>query len=60
MARAGVAHWPRNPFRHDRYKELRLSGLLAMLDVRLQEAAGHHLTYAEFLKLALHHILWVN
>lgn len=32
---------------------LRLSGLAASLDVRLQEAAGHHLGYAEFLELLL-------
>lgn len=32
---------------------LRLSGLAASLDVRLQEAAGHHLSHAEFLELVL-------
>lgn len=32
---------------------LRLSGLAASLDVRLQEAAGHHLGHAEFLELLL-------
>lgn len=32
---------------------LRLSGLAASLDVRLQEAAGHHLTHGEFLELVL-------
>jgi len=32
-------------------KQLRLSGLLQSLDVRLQEAAGHHLNHAEFLEL---------
>jgi DNA replication protein DnaC len=32
---------------------LRLSGLAASLDVRLQEAAGHHLGYGEFLELLL-------
>jgi DNA replication protein DnaC len=32
---------------------LRLSGLAASLDVRLQEATGHHLGYAEFLELLL-------
>jgi len=32
-------------------KELRLSGLLATLDVRLQEAAGRGLNHAEFLEL---------
>ena len=34
-------------------KELRLSGLAQTLDVRLQEAAGHHLTHGEFLELIL-------
>ena len=32
---------------------LRLSGLAASLDVRLQEAAGHHLNHGEFLELVL-------
>jgi DNA replication protein DnaC len=34
-------------------KQLRLSGLLETLDVRLQEAAGHQLSHAEFLELIL-------
>jgi DNA replication protein DnaC len=34
-------------------KQLRLSGLLESLDVRLQEAASHNLNHAEFLELAL-------
>jgi DNA replication protein DnaC len=34
-------------------KQLRLSGLLNTLDVRLQEAAGHGLNHAEFLELVL-------
>jgi len=34
-------------------KQLRLSGLLQTLDVRLQEAAGHQLGHAEFLELVL-------
>jgi DNA replication protein DnaC len=34
-------------------KHLRLSGALPSLDVRLQEAAGHNLTHAEFLELVL-------
>jgi DNA replication protein DnaC len=34
-------------------RKLRLSGLLQSLDVRLQEAAGHGLTHAEFLELIL-------
>ncbi|HVA50005.1 MAG TPA: IS21-like element helper ATPase IstB [Pirellulales bacterium] len=33
--------------------QLRLSGLAACLDVRLQEAAGHQLDHAEFLELIL-------
>ena len=34
-------------------KQLRLSGLLDSLEVRLQEAAGHGLSHAEFLELVL-------
>jgi DNA replication protein DnaC len=34
-------------------RELRLSGLAETLDVRLQEAAGHPLSHAEFLELIL-------
>jgi DNA replication protein DnaC len=34
-------------------KQLRLSGLLESLDVRLHEAAGHSLNHAEFLELLL-------
>ncbi len=34
-------------------KQLRLSGLLESLEVRLQEAAGHGLNHAEFLELIL-------
>jgi DNA replication protein DnaC len=34
-------------------KQLRLSGLLESLEVRLQEAAGHGLGHAEFLELVL-------
>jgi DNA replication protein DnaC len=34
-------------------KQLRLSGLLETLDVRLQEAAGHQLNHAEFLELVV-------
>jgi DNA replication protein DnaC len=34
-------------------RQLRLSGLLDTLDVRLQEAAGHGLNHAEFLELLL-------
>ena len=38
---------------HQALVKLRLSGLAAALDVRLQEAAGNHLTHAEFLELLL-------
>src|SRR5262245_21760219 len=34
-------------------KQLRLSGLLQTLDVRMQEAAGHGLSHVEFLELIL-------
>ncbi len=34
-------------------RQLRLSGLAQSLDVRLQEAAGHQLSHAEFLELIL-------
>jgi DNA replication protein DnaC len=34
-------------------RQLRLSGLTQTLDVRLQEAAGHNLSHAEFLELIL-------
>jgi DNA replication protein DnaC len=34
-------------------KQLRLSGLLESLEVRLQEAASHHLNHTEFLELIL-------
>ena len=36
---------------HNALRQLRLSGLLSTLDVRLQEAAGHGLNHAEFLEL---------
>jgi DNA replication protein DnaC len=39
---------------------LRLSGLAASLDLRLQEAAGHHLGYGEFLELILQDELLVR
>ncbi len=49
---------------HDRLqstlRELRLSGLAKTLDVRLQEAAGHQLDYAEFLELILQDELLVR
>jgi DNA replication protein DnaC len=41
-------------------RQLRLSGLAASLDVRLQEAVGHHLGHAEFLELALQDELLVR
>jgi DNA replication protein DnaC len=41
-------------------KQLRLSGLLASLQVRLQEAAGHALSHAEFLELVLQDELLVR
>lgn len=41
-------------------KQLRLSGLLASLEVRLQEAAGHSLNHAEFLELILQDELLVR
>jgi hypothetical protein len=34
-------------------KQLRLSGLLVSLEIRLQEAAGHGLSHGEFLELIL-------
>ena len=34
-------------------KQLRLSGLLESLEIRLQEAAGHGLSHGEFLELIL-------
>jgi len=41
-------------------KRLRLSGLLASLEVRLQEAASHGLNHAEFLELVLQDELLVR
>lgn len=41
-------------------KELRLSGLLQSLDLRLQEAAGNGLNHAEFLELVLQDELGVR
>jgi DNA replication protein DnaC len=41
-------------------KRLRLSGLAAALDVRLQEATGNHLTHAEFLELIVQDELLVR
>jgi DNA replication protein DnaC len=39
---------------------LRLSGMAASLDARLQEAAGHQLSHAEFLEMALRDELMVR
>jgi len=41
-------------------RQLRLSGMLESLDVRLQEAAGHGLTHAEFLEVILQDELLVR
>lgn len=41
-------------------RQLRLSGLAQTLDVRLQEAAGHQLSHAEFLELLLQDELLVR
>ena len=41
-------------------KKLRLSGLAQTLEVRLQEAAGHQLSHAEFLELILQDELLVR
>jgi DNA replication protein DnaC len=41
-------------------KQLRLSGLVETLDVRLQEATGHQLSHAEFLELILQDELHVR
>jgi DNA replication protein DnaC len=41
-------------------KQLRLSGLVESLEVRLQEAAGHGLNHAEFLELVLQDELLVR
>src|SRR5437016_14613688 len=40
--------------------QLRLSGLVQSLDVRLQEAAGHQLSHAEFLELIVQDELLVR
>ena len=41
-------------------RQLRLSGLSESLDIRLQEAAGHQLSHAEFLELVLQDELLVR
>src|SRR5206468_7326436 len=45
---------------HTTLRKLRLSGLLATLDVRLQEAASHGLNHQEFLELILQDELLVR
>jgi len=45
---------------HSILRQLRLSGLLASLDVRLQEAASHRLDHREFLELILQDELLVR
>jgi DNA replication protein DnaC len=45
---------------HTALKQLRLSGLLASLEVRLQEAGSHGLNHAEFLELVLQDELLVR
>jgi DNA replication protein DnaC len=45
---------------HNALTRLRLSGLAASLDLRLTEAAGHHLGHAEFLELVLQDELLVR
>jgi DNA replication protein DnaC len=45
---------------HTALTKLRLSGLAASLDVRLQEATGHHLGHGEFLELVLQDELLVR
>jgi DNA replication protein DnaC len=49
-----------NPSIQTALRQLRLSGMLESLDVRLQEAAGHGLTHAEFLELILQDELLVR
>lgn len=49
-----------NPSLQTAIKTLRLSGLAQSLEVRLQEAAGNHLTCAEFLELVLQDELLVR
>ena len=42
-----------NPSLSNALKELRLSGLLSTLEVRLQEAAANRLSHEQFLELAV-------
>jgi DNA replication protein DnaC len=45
---------------HAALRQLRLSGLIQSLDVRLHEAQSHHLSHAEFLELVLQDELLVR
>jgi hypothetical protein len=49
-----------NPSTQTALRQLRLSGMLQSLDVRLQEAAGNSLTHGEFLELILQDELLVR
>jgi DNA replication protein DnaC len=49
-----------NPSIQTALRQLRLSGMIQSLEVRLQEAAGNGLTHAEFLELALQDELLVR
>jgi len=49
-----------NPSTQTALRQLRLSGMLQSLDVRLQEAAGNGLTHGEFLELILQDELLVR
>jgi DNA replication protein DnaC len=49
-----------NPSTQTALRQLRLSGMLQTLDVRLQEAAGNGLTHGEFLELILQDELLVR
>jgi DNA replication protein DnaC len=49
-----------NPSIQTALRQLRLSGMIESLDVRLQEAAGNSLTHAEFLELILQDELLVR
>ncbi len=49
-----------NPSIQTALRQLRLSGMLASLEVRIQEAAGHSLTHGEFLELILQDELLVR
>ena len=39
---------------HNNLKELRLSGMISSLDIRLQEARANSLDYPEFLELLIY------